>query len=237
MEGQMRRHAVRVIISVVALQAGLAAALAQEGQTEAPVPPASPAAPSSPVVMEEPAPGDHWTYEIRDEILGTVKFSRQSVVTEVTPTEISTRFNIMGNPNNGVVVFDRSWNRTSRGEWRYMPNDGSGIKLPLAVGNSWSFKSNSVNSKSGGSWSLSGASKVVGQESVTTKAGTFDTFEIETTLTGHDVHNPSRTTQSSTETWYAPSVDHWIKRTYKVRVNGHLTERTSEVLVAYGRRQ
>jgi hypothetical protein len=237
MGGKMRRHAVRVIISVVALQTGFAAALAQEGQTEAPPPATSPAAPGSPVVMEEPAPGDYWTYEIRDEILGTLKFSRQSVVTEVTPTEIGTRFNITGSSNNGVVVFDRSWNRTSRGEWRYKPNDGSGIQLPLAVGKSWSFKSNNVNSKNGDSWSFSGASKVVGQESVTTKAGTFDTFKIETTLTGHNVHNPSRTTQSSNEMWYAPSVDHWIKRNYKVRVDGHLLEDTSEVLVAYGRRQ
>jgi hypothetical protein len=233
----MRRHAVRVIVTIVGLHAGLAVALAQEGQTEAPQPPASPPAPTSPVVMEEPTPGDHWTYEIRDEILGTLKFSRQSVVTEVTPTEISTRFNDTGSPNNGVAVFDRSWNRTSRGEWRYMPNDGSGIRLPLAVGKSWSFKSNNVNSKSGDSWSFSGASEVVGQESVTTKAGTFDTFKIETTSTGHNVRNPSRTTQWSSETWYAPSIDHWIKRTYKVRVDGHLLENTSDVLVAFGRRQ
>jgi hypothetical protein len=236
MEREMRRHTVRVIISVAALQAGLAAALAQQEQTEAPPPAPTSDAPSSLVVMEEPAPGDHWTYEVRDEILGTLKFSRQSVVTEVTPTEISTRFNITGSPNNGVVVFDRSWNRTSRGEWRYKPNDGSGIKLPLAAGESWSFKSNNVNSKSGDSWSFSGASKVVGQESVTTKAGTFDTFKIETTSTGHNVRNPSRTTQWSSETWYAPSIDHWIKRTSKVRVDGHLLEDTSDVLVAYGRK-
>jgi hypothetical protein len=233
----MRRHAIAVI---VALQAGVAAALAQPAQTGSPPPAASPAAafPSSaPVAMEEPAPGDHWIYEIRDEVVGAVKFTRQSTITEVTPTEISTRFNVIGNGNSGPAIFDRSWNVTSRGGWRHSPNDGSGIKLPLAVGKSWGFKSNDVNSSNGASWSRSGTSKVVAQESVTTRAGTFDTFKIESSVTTRDVNNPSRMTQFANEVWYAPSIDHWVKRAFKITVDGHLMEHMSETLVAYGRKE
>lgn len=234
----MRRH---VIFAVIGLQAGVATALAQQpSQTEPSPPPpaANPQAPASPpATMEEPLPGDHWTYEILDEILGTVKFTRQTVVTEVTPKEISTRFTVTGNNNTGSVIFDRSWNVMNRGDWRYTPNDGGGVRLPLAVGKTWSFKATDLNSKSGDSWSRSGTSKVVAQESVTTKAGTFDTFRIEASVTGRNVANPARMVQVSIETWYAPSIDHWIKRTYTTRNEGHLTDKNTEILTAYGRKQ
>ena len=181
-------------------------------------------------------PGDNWTYEIRDEILGTVKATRTSVVTEVTPKEISTRFTVSGNSNSGSAVFDRLWNLTNRGEWRYAPNDGTGIKLPLAVGKTWSFKSNNVNSTNGASWIQSGTSKVTAQESMTTQAGTFDVFKIETSLTERNVANPAKSIQLTSETWYAPAINHWVKRTYVRRLEGHLTDSTSDTLTVYGRR-
>lgn len=231
------RHAILVLIS---LPLGLPAALAQSAQTGATSPPAAadPAAAANPTVtMEEPLPGDHWTFEVRDEILGTVKMTVTSAVTEVTPKEISTRSTNSDNPNSGSIIFDRFWNVTSRGDWRYTPNDGWGFRLPLAVGKTWSFKADDVNSKNGDSWSRSGTSKVVAQESVTTKAGTFDTFKIETSMTRRNVGNSSRTSQLTAETWYAPAIDHYIKRTSMVRVDGHLMENTTQILTSYGRKQ
>jgi hypothetical protein len=219
----MYRHA---ILALIALQAGLAAALAQPAQTPAPPPQSS---------MEEPMPGDNWTYEVRDEILGTVKSTRTSVVTEVTPKEISTRLTVSGNNNSGSVIFDRLWNVTSQGDWRYAPNDGMGIKLPLAVGKTWSFKSNNVNSTNGASWTRSGTSKVTAQESMTTQAGTFDVFKIETSLINRNAANPAKSIQLTSETWYAPAINHWVKRTYVRRQDGHLADSTSETLTAYGR--
>jgi hypothetical protein len=58
---------------------------------------ASPVAtvPSNAVVpMDERLPGDHWTVEGRDAIAGTVS-TTISVVTEVTPTDISVRANVV----------------------------------------------------------------------------------------------------------------------------------------------
>jgi hypothetical protein len=235
-ENPMHRY---IILTIIGCQTALVPALAQPSQTEASPPPSmpSPEAPASPpLTMEQPSPGDHWTYELHDEILGTVKSTRTVVVTEVSPTEISTRYTLLGNPNSGSAVFDRSWNVISSGEWRYGPNDGTGVRLPLAVGKTWTFKSNSVNSNNGASWSRSGTSKVVGQESVTTKAGTFDTFKIETSISNRNVSNPSRISQITLQTWYAPSIDHWVKRASSVRADGHLTENNTVVLVEYGRK-
>jgi len=228
----MCRYAMLAIISVLA---GIGTAVAQPAQTEISPPPSTPA-PAAPVIMEQPLPGDHWTYDIQDEILGTVKATRTTVITEVTATEISARFSLLGNPNPGSAVFDRCWNLASGGEWRHTPHDGTGIRLPLAVGKTWSFKSNDVNSNNGASWSRSGTSKVVGQESATTKAGTFDTFKIETSYSTHNVANPARSAQVTLQTWYAPSIDHWVKRTFTSRVAGRLLENNTQLLVEYGRK-
>ena len=46
--------------------------------------------------MEEPMPGDFWTYEVRDEIGGSTEV-RKSIVTQVNPGEI--RVDITGGKN------------------------------------------------------------------------------------------------------------------------------------------
>jgi hypothetical protein len=102
---------------------------AQPAQSATPAPPASPA-----IALEEPAPGDHWIYEVRDEILGTVKTTRTNTLTEVTANDVSMRASFSGNSNVLNVVADRSWNIISRGGWKHTPHDGSGVVLPLAVG-------------------------------------------------------------------------------------------------------
>jgi hypothetical protein len=231
------RHA---LFSILGLVAGFGTALAQMPLPPTSSPAAVPAAATplgSPVTMEEPTPGDHWTYELRDEVLGTARSQRTIVVTEVTATEIGARIMFAGNPGVNGAVFDRSWNTISSGGWRYAPNDGWGVQLPLAVGKKWNVKSNDVNSANGANWTRSGSAKVVAQESVTTRAGTFDTFKIETIYSARNVKDPTSTVQVTIQTWWAPSIDHWVKRTFANRSAGHLVESTTDTLVSYGRRQ
>ena len=52
----------------------------------------------------------------------------------------------------------------------------------------------------------------MGHESITTKAGTFDTFFIETNFTGRNVQDSTLVNQNSWRTWFAPDIDHWVKR-------------------------
>lgn len=233
----MLRYAVPGIICLIA---GSAWAQQASPQVVAPDPSSSAASvqPSTAVItMEEPLPGDHWTYEVRDEITGTISAIRENVVTEVTPKEISVRFKVAGTTNEGLNVYDRSWNVTSTGAWKYSPNDGTGIQAPLAIGKSWNFKSNDVNAAGGFIWNRAGNSKVTGQESVTTKAGTFETFKIETTFSSRNVKDPTRKEEVTSQTWYAPAIDHFVKRVFISRVDKHLKVNNTFELTEYGRRQ
>jgi len=195
-------------------------------------------APKAVVPMQEPQPGDRWTYEIRDEITGKINGTRENVVTEVTPKNISMRFTISATSNEGFDVFDRSWNLISAPNWRYSPYQGStGIQAPLEVGKSWSFQSNNTNGTNGAIWKESGTSKVVGRETVTTKAGTFDTFKIETSFSTQNVKDVTRKNEIVYQTWYAPDIDHWVKRISVIKSDGHVRSNNILELVDYGRKQ
>jgi hypothetical protein len=241
----MHRYAA---LGLIGLFASHAWAQQAPPQAEAPAPSSTPAQAQaqvqvqaqpakSVVAMEDPLPGDRWTYEVRDEITGKVSATRANVVTEVTPKEVSVRFKIVGTPNEGFNVYDRSWNLVDAQPWKYQPNDGSGIQMPLAVGKTWTIQSNDVNSANGAVWKRSGTSKVVGQETVTTKAGTFETFKIETSLSRRNVNDPTRKSEIEAQTWYAPAIDHWVKRTFMARVDKHVRANNTIELTEYGRKQ
>ena len=221
----------------------LAAASPLSAQTTTPAGSPSAAAPSPAVEpasgaerMEDAQTGDHWTYEFRDDITGEVKSTLTNTVTDVSDSEISTRVAQLGNANSGYQIFDRTWNMIDGGTWRYTPNDGTGIRPPLAVGKNWSFKSTEVASTAGISWKRSGTSKVVAQESLTTRAGTFDTFKIETSFEVQNANDPTKKLQAVQQTWYAPVIDHWVKRTFVSRANGRVRDKNTVELVEYGRR-
>jgi hypothetical protein len=231
----MFRNAAFLALCLVATSAS-----AQQPSTSAaPSGATQPATAQAVVRMEEPLPGDHWTYEIRDEITGNVTATREHAVTEVTPTAISIRSRKLGatNTDDGFAVYDRSWNLVEAAPWRYSPHDGSGIQSPLTVGKTWPVRTNNINSANGAVWRRSGISKVVGEENITTKAGTFDTFRIETTFTGTNVNNPTLKNEVTSTTWYAPEIDHWVRRTFVSRANKHLRINNVTELVDYGRKQ
>lgn len=236
----LRRASLATIILLVtaASLSAQPASPAQPSPAAEPAPASPPAveAPISPDAMEEAQLGDHWTYEAKDEITGDIKSTITNTVTDVTASEINTRVVFLGNPNQGYSTFDHSWNLTNNGVWRYTPNDGTGIRLPLAVGKNWSFKATDLNSTAGVSWKRSGTSKVVAQESLTTRAGTFDTFKIETSFQVQNANDPTRKVQGVVQTWYAPVIDHWVKRSFVSRADGRVRDKNTIELVEYGRR-
>jgi hypothetical protein len=213
-------------------------ALAQSnspGGAPAAQPPAS-AAPSSDS-MDPPMVGDQWTYEVRDEITGELKNTWTYTITDLTPTEIAVRVEVVPNSvGPGIFIYDRSWNLKDNTSWKYSPNDGTGIKMPLAVGDTWKFHYDQVRSGYGVTFRNVGTSRVVGKESVTTSAGTFDALKIETSINGHNTHDATKRFEQTVTTWYVPSVDHWVKRTAKSAFNGRVQANTSQELVEYGRR-
>ena len=79
-----------------------------------------------------------------------------------------------------------------------------------------------INNNNGNAWKPSGNSKIVGQETVTTKAGSFDVFKVETSFSVRNVNNPTNKGEITFQTWFAPAVDHWVKRVTLVKSDGYL---------------
>ena len=77
---------------------------------------------------------------------------------------------------------------------------------------------------------------MVGEESITTKAGTFNTFKIETNSSSLNANDPTKKNEYRATTWYAPAINHLVKRTSKVLSDGHVNEIITTELVEYGRR-
>jgi hypothetical protein len=73
--------------------------------------------------------------------------------------DISLRFSVTGTSNEGLNIYDRSWNVLKSGAWKYTPNDGAGFPTPLTIGKAWSFQGNDVNAGNGFTWSRSGPIK------------------------------------------------------------------------------
>ncbi|TAL79469.1 MAG: hypothetical protein EPN75_09030 [Beijerinckiaceae bacterium] len=207
-----------------------AQATSQSGAASSP-PTAKPAA-SAPVIKKV-AVADRWTYEKRDEISGEVKGTFTQVVTDISPKEISVRVKSLGKPGVGFLTYDHSWNLISNGHWRVSPNDGTGVKLPLSIGKRWRFHSNQVLAGKNVYLRSVGTSKVVARTTLTTQAGTFDTYEIDTSFTTRNSNDPTKHFSFLMKTWYAPSIDHWVKRERTMRFQGQLRQHYSLELVEY----
>jgi hypothetical protein len=226
-----------VLLAIVGLVASADSLFAQTppAASPAPVPPPATEAPNGVAPTGEPRTGDRWTYELRDDITGDIKSTIVNTVTDVSDTDVSMRVTFLGNPISSYQTYDRSWDLTNDGLWRFTPNDGTGIRVPLAVGTTWSFAATDLNSTAGVSWRRTGTSNVVAQESLTTRAGTFDTFRIETSIQFQNVTDPTTKLQAEQQIWYAPAIDHWVRRTFVSRLDGRVRDKSSTELVEYGR--
>jgi hypothetical protein len=181
-------------------------------------------------------PGDRWVYEVTDEMTGDVKSTTTVVVLDVSDSEIHTRVSTRGTTSPRQVVFDRAWNRIDDSVWKYRPSDGTGVRMPLQVGKEWRFENRATHFQNGTAVTNSGQSKVVGKESITTSAGTFDTFKIETTMRQVNSNDQTKAATLTAALWYAPSVNRWVRKTYKVQLEGRMRDSQSEELTDYSRK-
>src|SRR5258705_4468778 len=108
-------------------------------------------------------PGDRWVYEHKDEITGDLKMTTTIVVIDVSGKEINTRLSVRGAARPRQVVFVRNWNRVDDGLWKHTPSDGTGIKMPMGIGEDWRFESKAMNLPNGTAMNTTGRSKVVGK--------------------------------------------------------------------------
>jgi hypothetical protein len=227
----LRRH----LLAAIALLASASVLSAQTPPSQ-PAPPASTESPSQQETMEDPQIGDRWTYEVRDDISGDLKSTITYTITDITPTELGIRLAVLGKSDVGYQTYSRSWDLMINGVWRSAPNDGTGIRTPLSVGKTWSVKATDSNSTAGVSLKRSTTSKVTAKETITTRAGTFEAFKIETSIEMRNSNDPTKKLTSEQQTWFAPAVNRWVRRTYVSRSDGKVRDRSAIELVEYGRR-
>lgn len=177
--------------------------------------------------------GDRWIYELTDDITGEKKDEITLVVTEMNDTQIFVRATKKDKPGTLFSVFDKNWNLLNDDNWRKTPNDASGVRFPLAVGQEWRDKIVAQNLKTGTNFNDLTTSKIVGEEKITTKAGTFDAFKTVMQVVRVPIADPSRHTEFTLTIWYAPAVNRYIKRSSVVKQGGHLRDSTTAELVKY----
>jgi len=196
---------------------------------------ASVPAPTAPD-MRQAAVGDHWSYDLTDEISGEIKRRTTVTITEISPNDVTTRTERVGMDTVGIIIYDNSWNVIRNGSRRFSPNDGSGIELPLEIDKAWNIRSDRID-PTGVIWKKVGQSRVTGKEKIATKAGEFDAFVIETKFSVQNLNDRSRKSEATVQTWFSPNVNHWIKRSTVFRVNGHVLQDYVIELTGYGRKK
>jgi len=181
-------------------------------------------------------PGDRWVYEVMDEMTGDVKATTTVVVLDVSETEIHTRVSTRGAASPQQIVFDRTWNRIDDSIWKYRPSDGTGVQMPIEVGKEWRFENKATHFQNGTALARTGQSKVVAKEAITTSAGSFDAFKIETTIRQVNANDQTKAATLTAALWYAPTINRWVRRTYKLQIEGRLRESQTEELTDYSRK-
>ena len=180
--------------------------------------------------------GDRWSYDIKDALTGDVRQAVTIVAAEITEKEITTRISVRGRDRPLTFIFDPDWGRIDDGTWKHRPSDLLGIKKPLQIGKQWRAEGNSTNVQTGVAMQTSGSAKVVGQEQITTPAGTFDTFRVELTVRQINTRDQTKSTTLNAVTWYAPAINRWPKRQTEIRAEGRVRESFIDELTEYSRR-
>jgi hypothetical protein len=180
--------------------------------------------------------GDRWSYDIKDALTGDLRQAVTIVAAEINEKEITTRISVRGKDRPLTFVFDPGWGRIDDGVWKHRPSDLLGIKKPLQIGKQWRAEGNSTNLQTGVAMQTSGLAKVVGQEQITTPAGTFDTFRVELTVRQINTKDQTKSTTLTVVVWYAPAINRWVRKNTEVRFEGRLRDSFSDELTEYSRK-
>jgi hypothetical protein len=180
--------------------------------------------------------GDRWSYDIKDALTGDLRLAVTIVAAEIKEKEITTRTSVRGKDRPNTIVFNPDWGRIDDGAWKHRPSDLLGIKKPLQIGKQWRAEGNSTNVQTGVAMQTSGLAKVVGQEQITTPAGTFDTFRVELTVRQINTKDQTKSTTLTVVVWYAPAINRWVRKNTEVRFEGRLRDSFSDELTEYSRK-
>jgi hypothetical protein len=183
---------------------------------------------------------DLWIYDTRNEVTGLPSEGYTEMVAQVSAKEVvinrTYREPVSRWPQNYIVTYNHDWDVIDRYDWKFKPNDGTGVRMPLSVGKTWQAEFDAQNlHTTRRTYRGTSSSKVVAQEMITTDAGTFDTFKIEHQARWLDTLDPARMWELQIVSWFAPQINHWARRTSQIKFEKRLRESTSEELANFNR--
>jgi hypothetical protein len=181
--------------------------------------------------------GSFWNYAVVDEIKQT-KWLMDTTVTEVKEDEHVLRFNTRGNSNNTIQVYAQNWNLVESPGWKYEPHLGTGVPSPLNVGSQSRTDVSFIQQQQTGGWSDPrpgiGEARITAVETITTKAGRFETYRVESSSKFFPSPSaPLTETETKIIYWFSPKIDHWVKWQYEQRSGGRLVSKLSQELIEY----
>jgi hypothetical protein len=184
---------------------------------------------------------DLWVYDTKNEVTGLPAEGYTEMVAQVSPKEFivnrTYREPAFRSPQNSIVTYDHDWNVIDRFDHKFKPNDGLGVRLPLSIGKTWQAEFDAQDLHTTRRiYRGTSTSKVVAQEAITTDAGTFDTFKIEQQARWLDPLDPARAWEFQIVSWFAPQINHWVRRTTVVKFEKRLRESTTEELADFSRK-
>jgi hypothetical protein len=184
---------------------------------------------------------DLWIYDTKNEVTGLPAEGYTEMVTEVSAKEVvvnrTFREPVRRWPQNYIVTYDHDWDVIDRFDYKFKPNDGLGVRMPFSVGKTWQAEFDAQNLHTTRRvYRGTSSSKVVAQETITTDAGTFDTFKIEQQARWLDPLDPARMWEFQIVSWFAPQINHWVRRTNLIKFEKRLRDNTTEELADFNRK-
>jgi hypothetical protein len=162
-----------------------------------------------------------------------------ATVTEIASSgEISVRNRVTDaktqQGSTALITYDRNWRLKEDAAWRNAPpNETTGVPDGLALNKTWNYARKAKRLSPPLEVKFAGSGKVAAWEQVTLPDGaSYDAYRIEFTEAVTPVVNNRKFEYRLVE-WYAPSVNHFVKRTYESRQNGKLTDQSVELLTSY----
>ena len=114
---------------------------------------------------------------------------------------------------------------------------GPRAKLSAGLGKEWRSEHEVRGTQSSYAAKGSIAAKVTAQGTITTSAGTFETFKIESQRREISSADPSKSSEFQNTEWYAPQINNWVRRLLVTRIQKRITANLSEELISFGRKQ
>ena len=176
--------------------------------------------------------GDHWRYLVKDGFTGDTLNEFGHQVVSVSEQDITVQLTNKGSRARELRYFDRQWNATDTGGTVFEPHYPE-YRFPLVVGDSWREPYRS-HTRDGKTYDNFQRVTVEAVERIHTPAGDFDAYRIKVLadIVANDANQSH--VQSTITTWYAPTVNKYVRREVLVFSDARVRRHEVTELSAYG---